>query len=396
VSLPPKALLPRLIHPIAGAVAMLTIATFWLSTALSELFASQATVVAVKTAIPWGFLLLVPALAATGGSGFALAKGQRSGLVGTKQKRMPFIAANGVLVLIPVALFLAAKARAGAFDATFYTVQVLELVAGAVNLTLLGLNMRDGLALTQWRRRSALGAATVGSAQLTGRGEVAQGTLALRVSKPQGFGFKAGQAVYLSLPGLTQADAKGRVRTFSIASAPHEAELTLATRLTDSRLKHHLAAAAIGEPIQIEGPYGDLTLHDDAARPAVFLAGGIGITPIRSMILDALHRALPQRLYLFYSNRRPEDAAFLAELQALAHQHPQFTLIATFTDAALPPGAGERGRITAELMARHVDDPAAPIYYLAGPPAMVAAMQDVLAQAGINPAQVRAEAFSGY
>ena len=87
--------MPRFIHPLAGLLAILTIATFWLSTALSELFASEATVVAVKTAIPWGFLLLAPALAATSGSGFALSNGQRQGSVGTKLKRMPFIAANG-------------------------------------------------------------------------------------------------------------------------------------------------------------------------------------------------------------------------------------------------------------------------------------------------------------
>lgn len=64
-------------HPVAGTLALLTIATFWLSTVLAELFASPATVTAVKTAIPWGFLWLVPALAATGGSGLALAKGRR-------------------------------------------------------------------------------------------------------------------------------------------------------------------------------------------------------------------------------------------------------------------------------------------------------------------------------
>jgi hypothetical protein len=81
--------MPRIIHPVAGALALLTIATFWLSTALSELFASEATVIAVKTAIPWGFLVLIPALAATGGSGFALAKGQRAGLIGKKLRRMP-------------------------------------------------------------------------------------------------------------------------------------------------------------------------------------------------------------------------------------------------------------------------------------------------------------------
>ena len=65
----------RVIHPVAGALALLTIATFWTSTALSELLAPRATVVAVKTAIPWGFLILIPALAAAGGTGFALAKG---------------------------------------------------------------------------------------------------------------------------------------------------------------------------------------------------------------------------------------------------------------------------------------------------------------------------------
>ncbi len=132
------------VHPVAGVIAILTIATFWLSTALSELFASQAMVAAVKTAIPWGFLLLIPALAAAGGSGFALAKGRRTGPAGAKMKRMPVIAANGLLILIPAALFLASKASAGEFDTAFYAVQALELVAGAVNIALLGLNLRDG------------------------------------------------------------------------------------------------------------------------------------------------------------------------------------------------------------------------------------------------------------
>ena len=135
----------KIVHPVAGMLAILTIATFWLSTALTELFASPAIVTSVKTAIPWGFLLLIPALAAAGGSGFALAKGRRAGPVGAKIKRMPLIAANGILVLIPSALFLASKAGAAEFDASFYAVQVIELAAGAVNITLLGLNMRDGL-----------------------------------------------------------------------------------------------------------------------------------------------------------------------------------------------------------------------------------------------------------
>lgn len=143
----------KLTHPVAGAIALLSIATFWLSTALSELFGSQALVILVKTSIPWGFLLLIPALMAAGGSGFALAKGRRAGIIGAKIKRMPLIAANGILILIPAALFLALKAKSGEFDTVFYTVQALELVAGATNITLLALNMRDGLKMKGRLRR---------------------------------------------------------------------------------------------------------------------------------------------------------------------------------------------------------------------------------------------------
>jgi hypothetical protein len=143
----------KLIHPVAGVLAILTISTFWLSTAFSELLCSADAITAVKRAVPWGFLILIPALAATGGSGFALAKGRKAGVIGAKIKRMPFIAANGVLVLIPSALFLAYKATAGEFDVAFYAVQCVELIAGVVNLTLLGLNMRDGFKLTKNRRK---------------------------------------------------------------------------------------------------------------------------------------------------------------------------------------------------------------------------------------------------
>lgn len=152
----------RRIHPIAGTIALLTIASFWLATVAAEIWGSAATVAAVKTAIPWGFLLLVPALAATGGSGMALAQGgqaregqaggARSGLAARKRRRMAIIAANGMLVLIPSALFLAARAGAGRFDTGFVLVQAIELVAGAVNLTLLCLNLRDGIRMARGRK----------------------------------------------------------------------------------------------------------------------------------------------------------------------------------------------------------------------------------------------------
>lgn len=143
----------RATHPIAGGIALLTILTFWLSTAFSELFAGAAAVTTVKTLIPWGFLILIPALMTAGISGFRLSKKRRGPLVQTKQKRMPFIAANGMLILIPSALFLSFKAQAGAFDTGFYAVQAIELTGGAVNIALLGLNMRDGMRLSGERRR---------------------------------------------------------------------------------------------------------------------------------------------------------------------------------------------------------------------------------------------------
>ena len=111
-------------------------------------------------------------------------------------------------------------------------------------------------------------------------------------------------------------DAQSARHTFSIVSAPFENELVVATRMRDSAFKRALKALPIGSHAAIEGPFGSLTLHNDRARPAVFIAGGIGITPFMSMLRQATQDRLPQRLLLLYSNRRPEDAAFLAELQA--------------------------------------------------------------------------------
>jgi len=142
----------RSLHPIAGLVALAIIASFWSATVLSELFGSPAAIATVKTAVLWGFLILIPALAATGASGFALARGAKGGLISAKRKRMPIIAANGLLILVPSAVYLATRAQAGDFGLDFALVQAIELIAGAVNLGLLGLNLRDGRRLTAARR----------------------------------------------------------------------------------------------------------------------------------------------------------------------------------------------------------------------------------------------------
>ena len=133
------------IHPIAGLTAAMTALTFWLSTALSEVFGTADHVIWVKMVIPWGLLILIPALIVTGRSGFAIGKLHPDPLVAAKKRRMPIIAAIGLLVLVPSALFLAWKAGRGELDTIFYIVQVLELAAGAINLALLSLNIRDGM-----------------------------------------------------------------------------------------------------------------------------------------------------------------------------------------------------------------------------------------------------------
>lgn len=136
------------IHAAAGVVGFLTILTFWTATAASELFGSHETVAAVKQAILWGMLILVPSMAAAGGTGFKLLGSRTDALALAKKRRMMIIGPNGIVVLMPCAFYLASLAAKGDFSATFYTVQVIELVAGLVNLTLMGLNIRDGLRLS--------------------------------------------------------------------------------------------------------------------------------------------------------------------------------------------------------------------------------------------------------
>ena len=136
------------IHAIAGIIGFLTIALFWTSTLYSELFTDYATIAALKAAILNGMFVLVPAMAIVGASGMSLGGKRQDRLSLAKKKRMPFIAANGLLILVPAAFYLEFKAASGAFDTSFYAGQFLELLAGFTNLAMMGLNIRDGLTLT--------------------------------------------------------------------------------------------------------------------------------------------------------------------------------------------------------------------------------------------------------
>lgn len=136
------------IHAAAGSLALLIIAGFWSATALSELFGGPDQIATVKTVILYGMALLIPAMATAGATGARLGRGMKLPQVAAKMQRMKIIAANGLGILLPSAVFLALRAQAGQFDTAFYAVQGLELMAGATNITLLALNLRDGRRLS--------------------------------------------------------------------------------------------------------------------------------------------------------------------------------------------------------------------------------------------------------
>lgn len=234
--------------------------------------------------------------------------------------------------------------------------------------------------------------------RLVRRETVAEGTMAFHLEKPPGWRHEAGQNLTLTLPDPPETDGAGNARTFTIASAPHEPELMVATRMRDTAFKRVLKTAAIGTSLTVDGPNGVMVLHEAADRAAVFLAGGIGITPFLSMTRHATHQRLPHRLYLLYSSRRPEDAAFLEELRALEQANPNYRLVATMAEPGKSslPWQGETGFIRRELLERHLPDLRSPVYYLAGPPAMTAAMQAMLKDIGLPEDAVRSEEFYGY
>ena len=234
--------------------------------------------------------------------------------------------------------------------------------------------------------------------KLKSRQVVAEGTMAFHFEKPTGWTFKPGQYVDITLLDPSETDSEGNERSLSIASSPHEVTLMVATRMRDTAFKRELKRMPLGTQVKIDGPLGSFTLHSNASRPAVFLAGGIGITPFRSMIVSADRESLANRIVLFYSNRRPEDAAFLEDLQEIGKENKNYQIIGVMTEMEKSKHRwiGETGLIDKVMLLRFVPDVAAPIYYIAGPPAMVAAMKETLVSAGANEDDFRSEDFAGY
>jgi ferredoxin-NADP reductase len=233
---------------------------------------------------------------------------------------------------------------------------------------------------------------------LLGRTEVAEGTMAFQFEKPNHFVFNAGQYIDLTLSGSHLGLPNGLTHTFSIASSPCDKELVVTTRMRDTVFKQAISILPIGSRARIEGPMGSFSLHKNTARPAIFLAGGIGIVPFFSMLSYATKEKLRHPIVLFYANRYLEDAAFIDELWKLERANPRFRFVPvlTRTDKNYRGWKGETGHISSEMLLTHVGLLRGPIYYIAGPPTMVTAVRRTLSEAGVDEDDIRTEEFAGY
>jgi ferredoxin-NADP reductase len=227
--------------------------------------------------------------------------------------------------------------------------------------------------------------------------EIAKGTLFVAFDlQGEEVDFQPGQYFFVTLPDLGYQDERGLRRHITVVTSANEkGVLGLATRLRDSAFKKTLSEIEVGTEVEVEPPKGKFVLPEETSRPLVFVAGGIGITVFRSMLLYIREKRLPYRVTLIYSNRDPESAAFLDEMQALEGELPDFRLIVTMTDD--PNWEGDRRRLDAAFFKEQLEgDLNQYTFMIAGPPEMAEAMQTELAAAGVDEANVAADRFSGY
>ena len=232
--------------------------------------------------------------------------------------------------------------------------------------------------------------------KLKSKKEIATETMTFHFDKPEGFTFKPGQFADYTLIKPFETDAEGDTRGFSLG-APCEEDIIFTTRMRDTAFKRNLKKMAIGTEVIFDAAYGSFALQNNTKSPAVFLSGGIGITPVRSIVLQATHDKTAHKIFLFYANKTPKDAAYLEELTEAQKANANFKLIASMTDIDGSKGwKGETGFFTKELLQKYIGDLSVPIYYISGPASMVTSIRKTLNEAGINDDDIRTEEFTGY
>ena len=215
-------------------------------------------------------------------------------------------------------------------------------------------------------------------------------THAIRLTKPAGFKFRATQFTFLGL-----ATAEGREwRPMSLATSPTRKHLEYAVRVSDSTFKRAFSGLRPGDRAWVRGPFGEFFLNE--TRPAVLMAGGIGITPLKGMAEYATDRELEIPVRLLYSNRSVEEIPFRTELQDLAERNPRFRILHTLT-GTIPDGwSGASGRISSRMVDDCISGLTSPLYYVCGTPQFVQDQLRLLGRRGVTDADLDWELFRGY
>lgn len=229
------------------------------------------------------------------------------------------------------------------------------------------------------------------------RRKIADGTEVFVFDKPEGFTYEAGQYVALVLQKpLIALDARGPVRSFSLSSAPFEKDIYISMREGKSGFKQTIFTMEPGETVMVTKSIGHFTLNHAAdGLPIIFLAGGIGITPVRSILKQAEHDGSEREFMLIYSNRFEKDAAFHEEMKNIQLAH--YTYVSTLSQEQEPctePNE-ERGYICEEMVRKYVKDIAGVWYYLVGAPAFIETMEKMLADMGVAKEKIVTDPFTG-
>jgi glycine betaine catabolism B len=220
------------------------------------------------------------------------------------------------------------------------------------------------------------------------------------------FDYTAGQFAFFDIGGVYN-DPKGPIRHFTISSSPTENFIMFSTRIRDSPYKNRLLTLEEGAKVKVRGPEGQFVLHQDYSKPAMFLSGGIGVTPFRSMIKYATDKQLPVKIVMFDSNRNRSNILFKKEFDDWAGINKNLKIIYTISEddrheQTLPSSndwKGEHGRINKAMILKFVDTNVLnnSIFYICGPPSMLKAMQALLQEdLDIPKDRIKVEEFTGY
>ncbi len=212
----------------------------------------------------------------------------------------------------------------------------------------------------------------------------------IRFEKPQGFSYLAGQYIFITLGGGPDRMEKH----FTLSSSPTESFLEITKRLTGHPFSNALAGLNSGDKVSIRGPYGEFTFQGEYDKVGM-LSGGIGITPLRSIIRYSIDKELGTNIILLCSNRSESDIAFRNELEGMQREKPDIKVIETITRPE-PEWKGVTGRINAGMVKKFMPDYIERTFYTSGPPKMVEAMISLLRELGVPEEQIKQEHFYGY